>query len=348
MRKNIFYTLITLTFAASFDRADASSATVATVPDGMMTFAIAHGTVTNMSLPLTKVASYTGVVSQVTTNTITVEDSPGPFTSNLATPSSPYFIKMLTGNEAGRVMLIDGNTSSVLTADTTDHATGAAVALTATGCAIQAGDVFEIFAGDTLASIFGTGGSGLVLTGAANISSSDNVQLYTTVGAAPTPYYFNTTAGYWERSGSTLNANNTVLYPYAAFAVSRRANHPDTTLVVGGRVTSVEARTKVSAKSGVYTSSHFATDVKLSQLHLTNWTTGVTPAAADELTVWDANTGKFDVFYQKPDSTWRKSTDATTDVSNFTVAAGTVTAMTKHSMVEGATAFVPCSLPYSL
>jgi hypothetical protein len=277
-----------------------------------------------------------------------VDDAPGPFSSNLATPSAPFFVKMLTGNEAGRVMLIDSNTPSLLTVDTTDHATGAAVALTTTGCSIQAGDAFEIFPGDTLASIFGSNSSNQVLTGAPSINTADGVHIFTTLSAVATVYYFNTTAGYWERNGSTANANNTILYPYSAFAIARRSNHPDTTLVVGGRVTNVQARTKVVGKTGVYTSTHFAADVKLSQLHFGNWQTGTSETAADILSVWNAATGKFDAYYQEPDSTWRKNADTVTNVSNFTIAAGSVTAITKRQTVAGATSFVPCALPYSL
>jgi uncharacterized protein (TIGR02597 family) len=324
---------------------------VATVPDGMMALALPSGKTSYLSLPLTKQSAYTGMVASVTANSITVDDSPAPFTTNFATAAAPYFVKFLTGSEAGRVLLVDVNTADTLTLDTTDHTTGAAVALTTTGFAVEAGDTFEVFPGDTLASVFGTGAAGnpLILTGGPSKNISDEVALFNAVGATFVSYYFNTVTGYWEQVGSTGNANNTIIYPYAALTVERRANHPNTSLMLVGRVTPVGAATKTVSRASVLTSSHYATDVKLSQLKFgSNWLTGNSANLADTLSVWNAALGRFEVYFQKPDQTWRKIGDNVTDQSNFTIPAGTVTAIGKRRVVTGGAEFLVSELPYSL
>lgn len=362
MRKKVFYFLTGLASATCVMSANAQN-TVATVPEGMISFAIPQGSNTYLSLPLTNNSVYTSVVSAVASTKITVDDAPSPFTTNLHTAAAPYFVKFLSGNESGRVLLVTSNTASTLTLDTTDNVSGAAVALTTTSFNVQVGDTFEVFPGDTLASVFGAGTtqSPLLLTGGANATTSDDLILYTTGTAAAVTYYFNTSTGHWAEETGTVsslgarviaspaNANNTIIYPYSAFTVVRQSNHPDTTLVLAGRVTPVAAETKVVSKGTIYTSTHYATDVKLSQLHFgSNWVTSASAAAADTLGVWNAALGQFDAYYQQPDSSWRKFPDAVTDQSNFAIAAGTVTTILKREAVTGAATFVSSSLPYSL
>jgi len=350
VRKKIFYFLTGIALATGAISANGQNS-VASIPQGMITFAIKQGSTNYLSLPLTNNTTYTSSVTAVTTNTISVGDTPAPFTTNLATSASPYFVKFLSGSEMGRVLLITANTTSSLTLDTTDHVSGSPVLLSTSGFSVQAGDTFEIFPGDTLASVFGAGTtqSPLLLTGATNVTSSDTVSLFTTASAPATTYYFNATAGFWEQYGTKVSANNTIIYPYSAFTITRRNNHPDMTLVLGGRVTSVVADTKVISSGTVFTSTHYAADIKLSQLQFgSNWVTGSSVTTADTLSVWNAAMGAFDTFYQKPDSTWRKYPDAVTDQSNFSIKAGTVTTIGKREIVAGAATFLQSPLPYSL
>ena len=349
MHKIFFSLLVGIASAAGSLTATAQT-TVATVPDALMTLTLTSGTTNYLSIPLTSVATFTGMVANVTTNSITVDDSPAPFGTSFATPSTPYFVKFLSGNEAGRVMLVTASTANGLTVDTTDHVSGEAVALTSTGFDVQEGDTFEVFKGDTLASIFGDNSAGnpLMLTGAPKNTESDIVSLLNT-SAPAISYYFNTTAGYWEQMGSTANANHTLIYPYAAFTVDRLKTHPDTTLTLGGRVAEVSPDIKVVSKGVVYTSSHFATDITLSELQFgPNWGKGTSIYTADTLSVWSPTLNKFQIFYQLPNSTWRMYPNATTDQSNFTITAGTVTTISKKVAVAGAATLLQANLPYSL
>jgi len=350
MRNKIIYFLSGIVLATGAISANAQSS-VASVPQGMINFSLIHNTTTYLSLPLTKNSSYTGSVAEVTTNTISVDDVPGPFTTNLSSAAAPYFIRFLSGNETGRVLLITGNTVSTLTLDTTDNGTGEAVALTTTSFDVEAGDTFEIFPGDTLASVFGAGTPQhpLRLTGGSNVIASDTVTFYTSVTTPQVTYFFNTSADYWEQYGTTANANNTIIYPFSSLSITRRTAHPDMNLVLGGRVTPVSVLTKVIGRGTVYDSTHYPIDVTLSQLQFgAHWTMGTDVLSADTISVWNAALGQFDTYYQKPDTTWRKYPDAVTDQSNFTITAGNITTIAKRAAVSGASSYIKSTLPYSL
>jgi len=351
MNKKTLYFLTAIAMAVGLIRAEAQGATTATVPVGMITFPLAQGTTSYMSLPLTTIETYTGSVSAFTGNSITVGDSPAPFTTNLAAPAAPYFVKFLSGSQVGRIVLITASSSSTLTVDTTDHSTGSPVLLNTSGFSVQPGDTFEIIPGDTLASIFGAGTTQnpLVLAGSANSSAADTVSLFTEVNAPAVTYYFNTTANLWEQVGVTGNANNTIIYPYSAISVMRQSSNPSTALVLGGRVSSVGAQIKVVSNGTVFASTQYASDTMLSQLQFnSNWVMGSSVATADTLSVWNPSEGHFDTYYQKPDQTWRKFPDDTTDQSSFVISAGNVTTVAKREVVNGAAAFLQSTLPYTL
>jgi len=350
MSKNFQSFLVVVVFALSaiLTQAQTTGASVAAIPQGMITFAIPHGSISYLSLPLTNNPTYTGSVSAMTSTTISVGDSPAPFTSSLTSAGSPYFVKFLSGNEMGRVLLVTGNTTSSLTLDATDNNSGSSVFLDTTGFNVQTGDIFP---GDTLASVFGAGTtqSPLLLTGATNVGMSDVVCLLTKCSMPAATYYFNTNTGTWVQYGSKVNANNTVIYPYSALTIARRANHPDTTLVLGGRVAEVAPQIKVIGNETVFTSTHYAADVALSKLQFgANWVTGTSVGTADTLGVWNPSLNHFESYYQMPDSTWRKYPDATTDQSNTVITAGSLTTIAKRGLVTGASTFIQSPLPYSL
>ena len=68
MRKNKFYFLIVMVMAIGANFAHAQTS-VATVPDGLITFTLTSGQSSYLSLPLTSDSTYTSVVTAVTTNT---------------------------------------------------------------------------------------------------------------------------------------------------------------------------------------------------------------------------------------------------------------------------------------
>jgi uncharacterized protein (TIGR02597 family) len=351
MRKKIFYFLTGIALATSAISANAESATVATVPEGMITFSLASGSTTYLSLPLTNNVTYSGSVTAVTTNTISVGDTPAPFTTSLATAGAPYFVKFLSGNEIGRVVLITANTTSSLTLDMTDHS-AQTVSLTTSGFNVQVGDTFEIFPGDTLASVFGNNSTQnpLLLNGSTSVFTADSVSIYNSASLRWQTYYFNTTNGCWELNGSTVNANNTILYPYQGFSILRRTNETTVSLVLSGRVAEVPVLTKTTgSNAGLYTSTGYTTDMTLSQLQFgPNWVQGTSAFTADTVSVWNASQNRFNTYYQMPDSTWRQSNNATTDQSSLVVSAGSCIGILQRGTVSGTTSYLSSTLPYSL
>jgi uncharacterized protein (TIGR02597 family) len=351
MPKKIIYFLAGIALVTSPISADAQNS-VATIPEGMITFNIPKGATSYLSLPLTNNLTYTGVVSAVTSNNITVADSPAPWTAGgLATASAPYFVKFLTGSETGRTLLITSNIGSSLTLNVTD-ASSQTVNLTTSGFSVAAGDTFEVFPADTLASVFGDNSAQnpLVLQGSTKVFTADSVSIYNPSLMRWQAFYFNTTSACWQLNGSTVSANNTILYPFAALAITRRVNEADASFVLTGRVTEVSPLIKTTGNNAVvYNSTGSAADMTLSQIQFgSNWTTGTSAMTADTVSVWDAALNRFDTYYQTSDSTWRKSGNASTDQSNLVVAAGSAIAVLQRSTVSGEASFLSSAMPYSL
>ena len=354
MRKKFFYFVAGLGLVSTPLWAQ-TAATVATVPEGFFSYSFPATTMGNqavyLSLPLSSSPTYTGAVSSLTDTTITVADSPAPWTANALTGATPYYVKFLTGSEAGRVIKVSGNTTNTLTLDTTD-ASIQTVVLSTSGFAVSAGDTFEVFAGDTLASVFGSNStqSPLVLRPGANALVADTIGLFNPLLMRWQAYYFNSTANCWEMSGSTANANNVVLPPHCAMTVLRRSNETASSLVLTGRVAEVAPAIKVVGNSNFsYGSTSYACDITLSQLQFgSNWTQSTSALTADTIGVWDTTLARMDTYYQLPDSTWRKAGDTVTDVSSTVLPAGGMVGILKRGSVSGATSFLQSSLPYSI
>ncbi len=350
-----------LTLAAGLSPIPAQTS-VATVPEGFINFSlpatkVGQNSTTYLSVPLMLDPNYSGSISSVTSNSITVADNPAPWTSGgLAAASSPYFVKFLTGAEKGRIIRVTANTTNTLTLDTTDNSNSPiqTVALTAPGFSVQPGDTFQVFPGDTLASLFGanTAQSPLILNGTASPLTSDSIGIYSAAAIGWQTFYFDTSSNYWKLLGSSQNVNNTVLYPGTSLIITRRANEPALTFTLTGRTAEVPLLTKTTGNSGiVYSSTRYATDLKLSQLQFgSNWTQNNSPLIADSIGIWDAIYQKWDSYYQLPDSTWRELGNPSTDQSNLVIPGGSALAILKRGAISvtDSTSFLASPLPYSL
>ena len=348
MNKKFFYFIASLSLAVSAHASTSTATSVAKVPCGVQHISLTQNASTFFSLPLSEQPVYTGMVSGIASNSITIASSGATFTTTFSTAGSPYFVQFLSGLEAGRTLLITANTTTTLTLDTTDHGVGSAVALTTPGFNIAVGDKFEVFPGDTLASVFGAGTTGnpLVLTGSSSQGSADQVSLWTT---SDTVYYFNTSAGYWETTGSTANANNTIIYPYSVLSVYRRPG-TNAMLMLTGQVTSANACEKVALNTNVYGSSHYATAITLGKLGMsTNWLTGSSAATADNLGIWSASSQTFTFYYKQANGNWYLSSGSSTATQNSVVIpAGGATVIYKRSATAGAQSFLVSTVPYSV
>jgi hypothetical protein len=293
--------------------------------------------------------AYEGVASAVTDRTIFVVDDPAPWTpGSLASAAAPYFVEFLTGAERGRIIQVTANMANALTLDTTDG-TAQTVSLTAAGFNVQAGDRFEVFAANTLASVFGTNTAQdpLLLSTGPGAATADTVGVYKALSKSWQTYYFDSKSGFWKLGGFTANANNTILYPNMGLQITRLGNQAARSFTFTGRVPEVAYLTKTPGTGAVvYASTGNPIDLTLSELNFgKSWVRNATPAVADTLALWNATTMTLDTYYQLPDSTWRGLTNAVTDQSLLVLPTGGVVAVSKRGALSGADLFIPWVWP---
>ena len=330
--------------------------TATTTPVGAMTYTL-NATVgvvnTYMSVPLTDSPVYSGAVLSVGTATLTFSGT--PFTAGaLAQSGAPYFLRIQSGAQAGRTMLITANTANSTTVDIANN-TSQSTNLLTSNFTVAAGDVVQIFAGDTLGSFFGTTANGttgylngIALKGAAGALSADTVSIYNRLTSKQDTYFFSTSLGYWKLSSSNANANGTILYPDASFLITRRTGRPAISFTVLGDVPAVAPKIKTAGSTQiVYGANPFPVDMTLGTLNLMNWTKANSALSADTVSVYNPLLAKMDTYYQKLDGTWRKSGDTTTDQSSFIVPAGSALSFLKRAAVSGAGSFLGAPLPYT-
>jgi len=338
--------------ALSMTQADAAkSVSVASLPQGMVVISTgAVGSTNYISLPLSSNAVYTGSVSSAGPNTINVSGT--PFKTNLANIGSPYFVKFLTGAEAGRTLLITSNTTNSLTVSTTDNSTQS-VTLQTANFSVSSGDSFEVVPGDTLASLFGNGTAGnpLALTGGASYATADWVNIYNPTTGSWQIYFYNTSLSYWTLQGSSGNANSTVLYPYSGLSITRHSpSEPVPFIVLTGRVPEVQVMVKTTGSNSItYVSTGYPVGMTLSQLHLgSNWVKGTSTATADVVSVWNSSTKTFVSYYQTPTSAWCQAGSPTADKGSTVLPPGCCLALQQHMAVSGATSYFTVSVPYTV
>jgi len=328
-----------------------SSVSVASLPQGMVVISTgSQGSTNYISLPLSSNAIYTGSVSSVGPNTINVSGT--PFTTNLAAIGSPYFVKFLSGNEAGRTLLITGNSANSLTVSITDNSSQS-VNLQTANFSVSPGDSFEVVPGDTLASLFGTntGNNPLAITGASSYASADWVNIYNPVTGSWQIFFFNTSLNYWTLEGSSGNANSTVLYPYSGLSITRHSpSEPVPFIVLTGRVPEVQVMVKTTGSNAItYVSTGYPVGMTLSQLNFgSNWVKGTSTATADIVSVWNSSTKTFISYYQLPTSAWCQAGSPAADKGSTVLPAGCCLALQQHMSVSGASSYLTLSVPYSV
>ena len=211
----------------------------ATVPQGYMNFTIAAGSlgtpaVTTFSLPLSApvpgnfTGQASGSISSVTATTIT-NSAAGWSAGALSQVASPYFIRITTGQAAGRTLLIS-TTAGQLNTATTVTVDNQGTPLD--GLGIIAGDKYELFPGYTLQSVFGSS-----VLGGATASVADVVRLHN--GTGWVEYFYNSTAGQWRQGSIPVSQSNVALRPDSGIIFYRRGSTP-IVLTLTGKVPSTD------------------------------------------------------------------------------------------------------------
>jgi uncharacterized protein (TIGR02597 family) len=340
--KNALRPLLALT-ASLFVAGSSFAQTATTVPVGFMTYTLTNGALTPLGVPLLHAPVFTGLATGVTSTTLTatgVTWTPDQF----ITAGTPFFVTIRTGAQTGRTLLVSGNTATTLTLDTED------TPLDASGFVVAANDSFELYQGDTLASMFGStadGGGNLSsgIKGASSPLFADGIQIWN--GARFVNYFFNTNLGHWVMAGGgTVNQNGVLLYPDDGLQISRRG--ATTTLTIVGRVPATPLMTKFVGGSVTITAIRFPTDTTLGALNFSGpgaWLTGNSPLFADTVNIW--NGVRWVPYFKNNSAQWIQVGGDGNDKSATVIPAGSAIQISKRGTGTGSSSFYSQTLPYT-
>lgn len=268
--------------------------------------------ITHLSCPLEPKFSISGYASgKITGNTSsTITANGAGWTANgLAAPSAPYYLKIASGAAQGNLFRITANTADTLTLDTRG------IDLATLGIA-NGTDTFQIVAGYTLLSLFGTPAEGVVGGSAADLAANtvDKVLVNDTLGIARI-YYYNTSAGQWRRLGSTSNQSNLPIGPHQGLSYYRISTQP-VSFTFTGRVPDTDSRVILPESGTTLLATYFPVSSTLGALNIqatANWRKlgdpGVTLNTTDRVLAKDS-IGVFRSYYHDGTS-WKRLGSAT-------------------------------------
>lgn len=284
-----------------------------TVPVGVLSFtfpagALANPRISTFSLPVRETAptgftgKSVGQVTAVSANTLTSAGA-GWGASTLAVSGSPHFIRIKNGaGSAGYTFQITANTADTLTVTSP-------VDLTTLGLVTTVGanqTIYEIFPGDTLLSLFGTGtptGAGNSVMGGSSASNSDIVRLHDGIGFRE--YFFHLGNNRWQEGG--FARNTVVINPQMGITYMRRASS-SLSLAVPGTVPETNLKALVRNSGASYINFPFPVDVTLGTSGIDSmpgWVKADNSAAADNVQVWDG-TGWRTYFFHQTNNRWQE------------------------------------------
>ena len=271
--------------AATFVISNVFAQSVVTDPVGFYSASALTGKSLALSLSLDNTpANFSGPASAVTASTVMTNSAGwtvnafGPFASN------PHIIRILSGTGVGQQFRIASNTADTLTLTTngTDLTT-----------VMAAGNRYEILTTNTLASVFGATGTGLLTN--ADPQQADNVLINIGTGWLT---FFNDGTKWLRVSGGTASQNNVAILPEQAVLFVRRGA-TDLPLTVVGSVPTTNLITPLPANKSTFLANRFPVDTTLVGLGLSSlpgWTPGSDPNTADNVLL-NIGTGWLTYYY---------------------------------------------------
>lgn len=199
--------------------AAARAATATSEPAGTLSLSLPADSDTYVSLPFHRPAAYTGPVSSVSGNVITVAGTPGwsagQFVYAAGSQSNTYYVFIRSGPKEGNYYTVTANTGNTLTLDLAGDTLGG----------LAAGDTLALIPYWTLGTLFPAGDAGVSFTASpsvASIRTSILISDLQTNGinlAASRIYFFYNSA--WRQGGQslTLSKNDDILIPDTHFIV---------------------------------------------------------------------------------------------------------------------------------
>lgn len=315
---------------------------VATDPVGFMTYTMAGAqdastpTTTALCVPLqdpqTGTGAITGTITSVASDTISNSGAswtPGAF----AVTGSPCFVRIKSGAAKGRTLLITGNTATDLTVN------NQGIDLSIAGIAVNT-DTYQIIAGDTLFSLFGSS----TLPGTSD-ATADNVLYYN--GSSWQTFYYNSTNNRWQQKGVSLNANNFVLRPDSGLLFLRR-DTTSLTFSITGTVPTTDLGYVVNNVGSTFLANGFPSDTKLSVVgfnSLPNWAGSTDGSSADLVMFWNGSSWQR-FYYNTINNRWQQ-VGLSLSANNFAIPAGKPVMISRTGVNTGYAIFQH-TIPYLL
>lgn len=236
-------------FAGIAMLSDTYAATTDTMPPvGSVALPALANSDTLISLPLSRAAAYSGLVSAVAGDVLTVLDSPSwttnQFVKNLPDQTDTYYVQFRTGSAAGHFYTITANSAASLTVDWNGETPS-----------ITPGDAFDLIPYWTLGTVYpatDAGKSFIVSTSALLRKTELLFPDPAYVGINPPPaatfYFLN---GAWRKIGApaTTSFSDTVIPPDTYFIQRNKAE--STRIANVGEVVTGPLATLVIAQSGI-------------------------------------------------------------------------------------------------
>ena len=325
----------------------ASAQTATTTPVGVVTISLPAGRSSMISVPLIGDSVYSGPISSFTSNTITVSGT--PWATGQFTGTTPYFVQIKSGLHAGRMLRITANTASSITLNTSDNL-GLNVPLDVSGKAVVAGDTFQIVTGDTLGSLFGTTVAEIApLVGAPRLAAADTVSTYDPLTGKASTYFFNTTNGYWTKSGAVGNQNNLVIIPGQGLGILTLSSGGTKNLTFMGTVPDVTTTLKIEPKRVERYGTTFPVDITLGQLDFgPNWVKNSRLSAADAISIWQPMLNKYLTYFKHADNIWYLNGVVASQNTTVIPAGTAINIQTVTAGLTGTQVLYTIPLPYSL
>ncbi|WP_438479229.1 hypothetical protein [Oleiharenicola lentus] len=284
-------------------------------------------------------ALFSGNVTAVAASQLTFAGT--PFTAGAFT-SSPCWLRIVSGPQAGRVALITANDASSITVNLVDN-TSQSVALNAASFSVVVGNTVEIVPADTLDTLF----TGLV-TGGNSLFTADTIGLWD--GTKWVSYYRSTTTNSWlgQTTGST-SQNNLVIAPQQAWVLTRRAGRPATTLVLPGIAPESRQLLRHAGAGTAMTTARFPVTQTLASFAFTGpgtWVSNDAFASADTVSLWSGT--QWVAYWRTSAGEWRRQGDTTNaNHASLVVEPGRAVSVLRRAAATGNATFVSQPLPYS-
>ncbi|MES2310334.1 MAG: TIGR02597 family protein [Verrucomicrobiota bacterium] len=304
---------------------------------------------TTLSLTLSNPVVYAGAWSAIDGINGKLTDANALWTNGeLSGASTPYYVKITSGAGVGRIFKISANTTNTLTVDLGTPA----VNLTEVGAGLVMGDQYEIFAADTLGSLFGT--ENVPLKSGAAEATADLVKVWSDQSQAWVTFFHNGTE--WRKVlGGTVSQNNTVLPLDRGIQIVRRETSSLNLIFTGTVVTGMHRTPLGQSIAGSVGKNFISTPFVKNIIPVTlatsgldqmpGWIKNASPELADQVQVYSETSQAWFTYFHNG-TEWRKILGGTISQNATVLEEGRPMMVIRRSSPTGANALYAQSSSY--